>query len=244
MFSSHRERNQEATVYVGNIDDNVTEAVIWELMVQAGPVVDVHLPKDRVTMTHQGFGFCEFATEDDAEYATKILNMVKLYGKPLRVNKASADKRHMEVGATIFIGNLDPEVDEKILFDAFSAFGVIVQAPKINRDADSGSSKGFAFIGYDTFEASDAAIAAMNNQFLMNRPMNVSYAMKKDGKGERHGSEAERKLAEARKKIMGNGSSGGSMGAGMAAWGMQPPPSQPWGGQQQQYYGGGGAPGW
>ena len=35
----------------------------------------------------------------------------------------------------------------------------------------------------------------MNGQFLMNRCITVSYAMKKDGNGERHGTAAERLLA-------------------------------------------------
>jgi len=48
------------------------------------------MPKDRVTMSHQGYGFVEFLEEDDADYAIKIMNMIKLYGKPgkpTRVNK-------------------------------------------------------------------------------------------------------------------------------------------------------------
>lgn len=63
------------------------------------------------------------------------------------------------------------------------------------RDPDTGNSKGFAFINYASFDASDAAIDAMNGQFLCNRPVSVSYAYKKDAKGERHGSAAERLLA-------------------------------------------------
>jgi len=90
--------------------------LVWELMLQAGPVgtshtcnltaqrvnelrfdlsylhscpVNVHLPKDRISMTHQGYGFCEFLTEEDAEYACKIMNQIKLWGKPIRVNKVS-----------------------------------------------------------------------------------------------------------------------------------------------------------
>lgn len=35
------------------------------------------------------------------------------------------------MGANLFVGNLDPDVDEKLLFDAFSAFGVIVATPKV-----------------------------------------------------------------------------------------------------------------
>lgn len=35
-------------------------------------------------------------------------------GKPIRVNKASQDKNAGDVGANLFIGNLDPDVDEKV----------------------------------------------------------------------------------------------------------------------------------
>lgn len=45
------------------------------------------MPKDRVTQSHQGYGFVEFMGEEDADYAIKIMNMIKLYGKPIRVNK-------------------------------------------------------------------------------------------------------------------------------------------------------------
>src|ERR1700761_753095 len=104
-------------------------------MLQAGPIgiallvsyspsslsfllVNVHLPKDRVSMQHQGYGFCEFLTEEDAEYACKIMNQIKLWGKPIRVNKvflcclpllssltvpqASSDKKQLDVGANLF----------------------------------------------------------------------------------------------------------------------------------------------
>jgi RNA recognition motif. (a.k.a. RRM, RBD, or RNP domain) len=71
--------------------------------------------------------------------AIKVLNMIKVYGKPIRVNKASQEKKALDVGANLFIGNLDPDVDEKMLYDTFSAFGVIVATPKIMRDPDSGT---------------------------------------------------------------------------------------------------------
>ena len=84
-------------------------------------------------MTHQGFGFCEFLSEDDADYAVKIMNQIKLYGKPIRVNKASYDtsKKPVDVGANLFIGNLDENVDENTLYDTFSTFGSIAEHPKV-----------------------------------------------------------------------------------------------------------------
>ncbi len=100
-------------------------------MLQAGRIVNVHLPKDRVTQTHQGYGFVEFISEEDAEYAARIMNQVRLYGKPIRVNKASADKQKtVEVGAELFVGNLDPMVTEQTLYDTFGRFGSLITAPK------------------------------------------------------------------------------------------------------------------
>jgi len=101
-------------------------------MLQAGRIVNVHLPKDRVTQTHQGYGFVEFISEEDAEYAARIMNQVRLYGKPIRVNKASADKQKtVEVGAELFVGNLDPMVTEQTLYDTFGRFGSLISAPKV-----------------------------------------------------------------------------------------------------------------
>ena len=60
------------------------------------------------------------------------MNQVRLYGKPIRVNKASADKQKtVEVGAELFIGNLDPMVTEQTLYDTFGRFGSLVSAPKV-----------------------------------------------------------------------------------------------------------------
>jgi splicing factor 3B subunit 4 len=151
-------------------------------------------------MAHQGFGFCEFLTEEDAEYACKIMNQIKLWGKPIRVNKASSDKKQLDVGANLFIGSLDENVDERLLYDTFSAFGMMATTAKIARDPQTGLSKGYGFVSYTDFESADAAIESMNGQFLMNKPITVQFAFKKDGKGERHGTAAERLLASQARK--------------------------------------------
>lgn len=191
------ERNQEATIYVGNIDQKVSEEILWELFTQCGPVINVHLPKDKISNDHQGFAFVEFRSEEDADYAIKIMHMVKLYGKPLKVNRATQDKRTQEIGANLFVGNLADEVDEKKLKDIFSSFGVVLST-KIMRDPESGMSKHYGFVSFDNFDSSDEAITKMNGQYLSGKPIEVEYAYKKDTKGEKHGSVAERILAANR----------------------------------------------
>jgi splicing factor 3B subunit 4 len=206
-------RNQEATVYVGNLDPLCDEDLLLELFTQIGRVNSVHMPKDKLTNQHNGYGFVEFLDVTDADYAIQIMSMISLHQKPIRVSKSSLDKKTpgstMDVGANLFIGNLDPtDVDEKLLFDTFSAFGTITRPPKIMRDAMTNQSKGYGFVSYDSFEASDMAIECMNEQYLANRQITVQYAFKKSTSGdsettgqapgtkaERHGSRAERMLA-------------------------------------------------
>nr|PVC51119.1 splicing factor 3b subunit 4 [Theileria orientalis] len=190
------DRNQEATLYIGNLDIQADEELLWEFFMQAGRVRSINIPRDKVTGQHQGFGFVEYETETDADYALRILNFIKLYHKPLRLNKASKDKENTEIGANLFIGNIDDEVDEKLLHDTFSAFGTVVFTKIVRDEANSGRS--YAFVSFDNFESSDAALASMNGQFLCNKPIHVSYAYKKDTKGERHGSAAERLIAANR----------------------------------------------
>ncbi|KFA54826.1 hypothetical protein S40293_00820 [Stachybotrys chartarum IBT 40293] len=195
-----REQDKEATVYIGNIDERATPAMIYEVMLQAGPIHNIHMPRDRVTQSHQGFGFVEFRSPGDAEYAANLMNGIKLYGKSLRVNKASADKQKAaEVGAELFVGNLDPAVDEKILYDTFSRFGPLLSLPKVARE-ESGASKGFGFVSFADFDDSDTAIANLHGQYILSKTVSVQYAFKKDGKGERHGDLAERELAAQAKK--------------------------------------------
>ena len=58
------------------------------------------------------------------------------------------------------------------------------------RDGETGDSKHYGFVSFDNFESSDNAIASLNSQYICGRPIEASYAYKKDTKGERHGSAA------------------------------------------------------
>lgn len=123
------------------------------------------------------------------------MNGISLYNQPIRVNRSGRDRKLFDIGANLFIGNLDPEVDDRHITETFKHFGQLLGPAKVSRDDSSGVSKGFAFVYYDSFEAADAAIAAMNGQFFGGKRINVNYSFKKDKPGERHGDAAERMLA-------------------------------------------------
>lgn len=213
------DRNFKASLYIGNIDPNVTEPLLYELFVQFGPIRSLNLPKDRVLKIHQGYGFVEFKSVKDAEYVLTLLRGIRLYGRLLKLKKAepnlkglaqqqigaqitsSEDIPKIDVGAKVFINNLNPLIDEPFLADTFSKFGTLIRYPLIARDSTTGKSKGHGFISFADFSESDEAIERMNGAILMNSKISVQYAFKDDPilgsmKRVRHGDTTERLLAQ------------------------------------------------
>eukprot|EP01088_Endostelium_zonatum_P011794 TRINITY_DN25954_c0_g1_i1.p1 TRINITY_DN25954_c0_g1~~TRINITY_DN25954_c0_g1_i1.p1 ORF type:complete len:351 (-),score=93.29 TRINITY_DN25954_c0_g1_i1:21-1073(-) len=191
-MAAERTKNGDATVFVGELDHRVTDSLLYELMIQTGRVINVHIPKDKLTQHHGGKGFVEFQTEEDAAYTIKIMNGVELFGRRIRVSKYfSAHENISDVGAILWVGNLDPQVDERVLIEMFSPYGRV--SVKVARD-ESGRSLCYGFVSFDNFKSSDKAKEELNGQWLQNKNLSISYAKRKDKKQARHGSGPEREL--------------------------------------------------
>lgn len=75
---------------IGNLDDRVDERVLYEIMVQAGPLVEVYIPRDKDSKRSKGYGFTEFKTEESADYALRLFSgLLSLYNRPLRISVGS-----------------------------------------------------------------------------------------------------------------------------------------------------------
>uniref|UniRef100_A0A673INV7 RNA-binding protein 7-like n=1 Tax=Sinocyclocheilus rhinocerous TaxID=307959 RepID=A0A673INV7_9TELE len=74
----------DRTLFVGNLDPQVTEEVIFELFLQAGPLIKVKIPKDNDGKSKQ-FAFVNFKHEVSVPYALNLLNGVRLYGRQLNI---------------------------------------------------------------------------------------------------------------------------------------------------------------
>ncbi|KAI5055980.1 hypothetical protein GOP47_0029501 [Adiantum capillus-veneris] len=86
--------NPQATVFIGNLDDKVDERVLYEIMVQAGPLVDIYVPRDKETKRHKGYAFAEFTCERSAQYAVSLFTgIVSLQKKVLRFSISGQDKQ-------------------------------------------------------------------------------------------------------------------------------------------------------
>lgn len=210
------DRNVRATLYVGNLDPQVNEVLLYELFIQFAPIKSLNLPKDRVLGTHQGYGFVELRSVEDTDYVLEILRGVRLYGKSLKLRRTDSGSRGtagtgpngsqqpmaqaLDVGAKLFIGNLDPLIDEQYLHETFSKFGTMIRPPLVVRDVNTGESKRHGFLTFGDFETTDSIIEKMNGIVLMNSQITVEYAFKEDPsntnqKKIRHGDKVERMLA-------------------------------------------------
>ncbi len=76
----------------------------------------------------------------------------------------------------IYVGNLDYNVNEDDLKDAFSTYGVVTSA-KLITDKFSGQSKGFAFIEMANNSEADAAIKSLDGTSLKERCIKVNQAL-------------------------------------------------------------------
>ncbi|PNJ75889.1 RBM7 isoform 6 [Pongo abelii] len=74
----------DRTLFVGNLETKVTEELLFELFHQAGPVIKVKIPKDKDGKPKQ-FAFVNFKHEVSVPYAMNLLNGIKLYGRPIKI---------------------------------------------------------------------------------------------------------------------------------------------------------------
>lgn len=75
----------------------------------------------------------------------------------------------------LFIGNLDYTVTTDDLRDLFASAGTVVDAVVIT-DRETGRSRGFGFVEFDSEETAKAAIEKFNGADLKGRKINVNEA--------------------------------------------------------------------
>ena len=75
-------------LYVGNLPFETTDAQLRELVAAFGTPSSAEVAKDRSTGAPRGFGFVEFANDDEARAAVAGLDGKEISGRALRINEA------------------------------------------------------------------------------------------------------------------------------------------------------------
>ncbi|GMY14756.1 29 kDa ribonucleoprotein A, chloroplastic-like [Fagus crenata] len=170
-------------LFVGNLPFDVDSAQLAGLFESAGNVEMVEVIYDKTTGRSRGFGFVTMSTAEEVEAAAQQFNGYELEGRALRVNAGPPPPRREDssfrgtrgggsFGSSnrVHVGNLAWGVDDSALETLFSEQGKVVEA-RVVYDRESGRSRGFGFVTYNSAEEVNSAIEYLNGVDLNGRPL-------------------------------------------------------------------------
>lgn len=166
-----------SSIYVGDLDPEVTETSLFEIFNAVGPVSSVKVCLNPQTQKSLGYGYVNFHKASDAERAIDTMNFASIKGRPCRIMWSIRDKTVRDNGVgNIVIKNLDTSIDNKTLYDTFSMFGDILSC-KVGTNSE-GESLGYGFVHYVNPASAKKAIEKINGMLIAEKKVTVEPYMK------------------------------------------------------------------
>lgn len=169
-----------ASLYVGDLAPDINEGLLFEIFNAVGPVASIRVCRDAVTRRSLGYAYVNYHQLSDAERALDTMNFSVIKSRPCRIMWSQRDPsvRRSGVG-NIFVKNLNKSIDNKQLYDTFSLFGNILSC-KVVTDRETGESKGYGYVHYETAEAANAAIDKLDGMLIDGQEVNVGHFVRRN----------------------------------------------------------------
>lgn len=168
-----------ASLYVGDLAADVTEALLFEIFNAVGPVASIRICRDAVTRRSLGYAYVNFHNVIDAERALDTMNFITIRSRPCRIMWSQRDPSLRKSGVgNVFVKNLDRSIDHKTLYDTFSMFGNILSCKVAT--TDNGESRGYGFVHYTNPESAQKAILKVNGMVIAEKKVTVAQFIPKE----------------------------------------------------------------
>ncbi|XP_027350826.1 33 kDa ribonucleoprotein, chloroplastic [Abrus precatorius] len=183
--------NDAGRLYVGNLPFSMTNSQLAEIFGEAGTVMSVEIVYDRVTDRSRGFAFVTMGRVEDAKEAIGMFDGSQVGGRTVKVNFPEVPKGgerlvmrpkirnnyrgFVDSPHKIYAGNLGWGLTSQGLTEAFAEQPGLLSA-KVIYERDSGRSRGFGFVSFETAEDAAAALEVMNGVDVQGRPLRLNLA--------------------------------------------------------------------
>ncbi|KAK2959368.1 putative Nuclear localization sequence-binding protein [Blattamonas nauphoetae] len=194
--SSSSSSKATPTVFIGSLSSSSTEESLVHAFSRYG-CSQAHIITDRQTGKSKSCGYLEFETQDGANRAVEEMNNASVDGRNVRLDvSGNSPSRNQPVTfrertpyqnqryqgqpdtketKTLFIGNLSFQTNEDSIYDAFEYYKPL--NCRVAIDHESGRSKGFGYVDFESHEQAEKAKNEMTDFELDGRNIRIDYSL-------------------------------------------------------------------